>query len=412
MTKKGTDILDSLLKHKFFGVIVFLIVMWLIFQATFGIGYYPMKMLEQIILYIEGALLSVLPESMLRSLLIDGIIKGVGGVIVFLPNIIILFTLLSFIEETNYMSRVVYLMDRIMQPFGLNGRSFISLFMGLGCNVPAIIAANKIKNKNTRLISVFINPLIPCSSRFTVYVLFISAFFPKNPGLVLFILYSFSVILALTTSFIMKKTVFKNTHEPHDFIFPEYTLPSFKIIFRNMWFNAQLFLKKISGAILVASVIIWILSYFPSNYSMNNIEKSYISKVGKMIEPVIAPLGFDWKMGVSLLSGIAAKETITGTLSVLYQPEIHSTKEKNNFINNLHTQTYKDGSRAGKKVFTPLIAFSFIVFVSLYTPCIATLVTIKKTTNNNMLTALVVIYTLVLAWIFSFAIYQIGSIIL
>lgn len=412
MTTKYTSILDSVLKHKILGIVIFLILIWSIFQATFGLGYYPMLWIEKCILFIENLIAVNLSEGIFKSFLLDGIIKGVGGVIVFLPNIIILFTLLSLIEETNYMSRVVYIMDRVMKPFGLNGRSFISLFMGFGCNVPAIMAAQNIKNKNTRLITILINPLIPCSSRFTVYVLFIAAFFPKNPGFVLFAIYSFTVLVALTTAIIMNKLFYKKTHELHEFIFPDYKKPSIKKIIKNMWFNTTLFLKKIAGAVFVASIIIWVLSYFPNNNGKKDLEKSYISSIGKFIEPVISPLGFDWKMGVSLLSGIAAKETIVGTLSELYQTEIHSEKDNNSFIRNLHEQTYKDGDKTGQKVFSPLIAISFIVFISFYTPCIATITSVKKTTKSNALSIFVIFYTIFLAWIFSFAVYQIGSIII
>ena len=410
-TKKSfSNIIDAVLKHKVFGIIIFLIIIWLIFQATFGLGYYPMIWLEKLILLIESCISGHLTDSMFKSLLLDGIIKGVGGVVVFLPNIIILFTLLSFIEETNYMSRVVFIMDKIMKPFGLNGRSFISLFMGFGCNVPAIMSAQNIKNKNTRIITILINPLIPCSSRFTVYVLFISAFFANNPGTLLFAIYTLTVIIALLTSLILKKFFYKKTHELHNFNFPEYKIPSIKNVIKSMWFNAILFLKKISGAILIASIIIWFLSYFPHNNSKSNIEISYISKIGKIIEPVIEPLGFDWKMGVSILSGIAAKETIVGTLSELYQDEIHSNKEKNKFINKLHEQTYKSGKKTGKKIFTPLVALSFIVFISLYTPCVATLAAIRKTTGSLKLTMFVIIYTIAIAWLFSFITFQIGNI--
>jgi ferrous iron transport protein B len=398
VTQRITHILDSILLRKRFGIIIFVIIIFGIFQMTFGLGYYPMLWIESLISLIEKIINLNLPDSIFKSFLTDGILKGVGGVIIFLPNIIILFTLLSMIEETNYITRVVYIMDRIMHPFGLNGRSFVSLFMGFGCNVPAIMIADKIKNRNTRIITILINHLIPCSSRFTVYVLFISAFFPKRPGVVLFGVYAFTVTIALLTALVMKKFIFKKTHDIHDIQLNEYRLPSLKKMMKTMWFNTNLFLKKISGAVLVASIIIWFLSYFPKEARNNDLEKSYISVIGKAIEPVFRPLGFDWKMSTSLLTGVAAKETIVGTLSELYQAKPHENYDKSSFIRSLQQN----------RAISPLIAISFIVFVSLYTPCIATITIIRKTTKSNLMTLFIICYSFALAWIFSFAVYQIG----
>lgn len=407
MTNKVTDLLDSILLRKWFGIFIFLIIIWSIFQVTFGLGHYPMIWIQNLLDFIGTIVNNNLDDGFFKSFILDGILKGVGGVIVFLPNVIILFTLLSFIEDTNYMSRVVYIMDRIMKPFGLNGRSFISLFMGFGCNVPAIMIADKIRNKSTRLITILINPLIPCSSRFTVYVLFIAAFFPKRPGIVLFAIYSFTVIIALVTSLLLKRYVYKNTHEIHEFNFPDYKLPSFRNIIKTMWFNTNLFLRKISGAVLIASIVIWFLSYFPRSDSGNHSEQSYLSRIGKSIEPVFTPLGFDWRMSTSLLTGIAAKETIVGTLSQLYPANISAEPKK---VNNKEI-LQKHALIAGGKEFSSLIALSFIVFVSLYTPCVATLASIKRTTKSHSLTLFVIFYSFLLAWLFSFAVFQIGSLI-
>jgi ferrous iron transport protein B len=412
MTRRITDTLDSILLRKRFGIIIFLVIIWCIFQATFGLGHYPMVWIEYLIHFIEKIINMSMADGVIKSFLLEGILKGVGGVIVFLPNIIILFTLLSLIEETNYMMRVVYIMDRIMNPFGLNGRSFVSLFMGFGCNVPAIMIADKIKNRSTRLITILINPLIPCSSRFTVYVLFIAAFFPKRPGMVLFGVYAFSVIVALITALFMKKYIFRKTHDIHEIQLTDYRLPSFRRMMRTMWFNTTLFLKKISGAVLVTSIIIWFLSYYPRQEKTNDLEHSYISIIGKSIEPVFRPLGFDWKMSTSLLTGIAAKETIVGTLSELYQAKPHSDFDKGSFIKTLQNQKYIDENKTEHKVFSPLIALSFIVFVSLYTPCVATVSSVKKTTKSNLMSLFVIFYSFFLAWIFSFAVFQLGGLII
>ena len=401
--------IDKILTHKYFGVLIFIIVIWLIFQATFGLGYYPMIFIEDLVFYTEDFLITNMGNSMFKSLLINGLLKGIGGVIVFMPNIVILFSLLSLMEESGYMARITIVMDKILNPLGLNGKSFISLVMGLGCNVPAIMAAQKIENKNSRLITILINPLMSCSSRFTVYVLFISAFFPKNSGTVLFFIYFSSVIFAIFLALILKKYIFKKTKEPFKIGVPRLKIPSLKIILRNVWFNSRMFLRKISEAILIASVVIWILSYFPDNSNNENIEKSYIGAIGKFIEPVIKPLGFDWRMGISIITGIAAKETTTGTLSMLFQKEHKSGNDKQNFIENLRSQVYISGDRIGQKVFSPLVALSFMFFISIYTPCIATITTIRKTTRSNKLTLFVIGYTTILAWIVSFAIYNIGK---
>lgn len=406
---RAKERLDSILCHKIYGVIIFIAVIWLVFQATFGLGYYPMVWLTDLFFLLEDVLLRIIPDGAIKSLLVNGILKGVGGVIIFLPNIVILFSLLSLMEESGYMARVTLVMDRLMRPIGLNGKSFISLVMGFGCNVPAVIAAQNIENKNSRLITILINPLMSCSSRFTVYVLFISAFFPKNSGTVLFFIYFSSVIIAVLLSLILKKYIFKSTNEIYKSGLPVLRLPSVNRILKYMWFNSKLFLNKIAGAILIASVVIWLLSYFPNNSDNRNVEKSYIGMIGKFIEPAIAPLGFDWRMGISLISGVAAKETIVGTLSELYQQQHKEGDDKQNLISSLQSQTYLSGDKKGENVFNPLVALSFMFFVSIYTPCIATISTIRKTTGSRKWTYFVIAYTTVLAWLVSFAIYTIGS---
>lgn len=404
--------LDRVLTHKILGILIFIVVIWVIFEATFGLGYFPMIWLEKLVFLLEHLLNNIMPDNWLRSLVVTGILKGVGGVLIFLPNIVILFLLLSLMEESGYMARVTAVMDKVMRPLGLNGRSFISMVMGLGCNVPAIMAAQKIENKHSRLITTLVNPLMPCSSRFTVYVLLISAFFPDYSGSMLFLVYITSVIIAALLALLLKKFIFtKTSGHYHPDLMP-LKLPSIRRSFLSIWIYSKMFLKKIAGAILIASVVIWFLGYFPRGTAgETHIENSYLGKLGKAIEPVIAPLGFDWKMGIAIISGVAAKETVVGTLSELYQHEHQSGDDKNNLIRTLKTQRYISGEKAGQPIFTPLVALSFLFFISLYTPCIATITTIKKTTRSNKWTLFVIAYTTILAWLISFGIFQIGSLI-
>ncbi len=404
-----TGRIDKILSNKVLGIIIFIGVIWLVFQATFGLGHYPMIWLTDLFFLIEDFLMKVMPDSVFRSLLVNGILKGIGGVMIFMPNIIILFSLLSILEESGYMARVALVMDQIMRPLGMNGKSFMSLVMGFGCNVPAIMAAQSIENKNSRIITTLINPLMSCSSRFTVYVLFISAFFPEHPGTVLFFVYIASVVIAGLMALVLKKYIFKKTFEQFSTGLPAYRLPKLKKILRFMWHNAKMFINKIIGAILIASIIIWFLGYFPDNKDNKNIESSYLGMTGKFIEPAIAPLGFDWKMGISLISGIAAKETIVGLMSQLYQTEHLPGSDKQNLIESLRTQTYTIGPKKGQRIFNPVVALSFIFFVSLYTPCIATIASIHKTIKRRKWTVFVILYTTLLAWLVSFLIYNIGS---
>lgn len=402
--------IDKVITHKVWGVLIFIVVMWLVFQATFHLGYYPMLGIEKLVFLIQGFIETYMPGSMVKDLILSGILKGVGGVIVFLPNIVILFLLLAMMQESGYMARVSMVMDRVMKPLGLSGKSFISLIMGFGCNVPAIMAAQTIENKNSRLITILINPLMSCGSRFTVYVLLISAFFPDHPGTVLFFIYFTSVLFAIGISIFLKTFVLKKAREINLTYLPKYKLPSFKRIRKNIWYNSKLFLNKITGAILIASVIVWILMYFPISKDKHvQIENSYIGMLGRFIEPVIYPLGFDWRMGISMIAGIAAKETIVGTMSELYQHDASKENDKISLINSIKAQQYTDGKRKGQKVFSPLVALSFMFFISIYTPCVATCAAVGKTTKSKKWTVFVLVYTTTLAWLVSFAIYNIGS---
>ncbi|MFH0893466.1 MAG: ferrous iron transporter B [Bacteroidota bacterium] len=393
--------IDKLLMHRFWGLLIFFLLLFAIFETTFGLGYYPVLWIEKLVFYFENYLQNSIGDGFVKSLLLYGIVKGVGGVVVFLPNIIILYLLITIMEESGYMLRVSAVMDKALSRFGLNGKSFFSLVMGLGCTVPAIMAAQQIGDKKTRLVTILVNPLISCGSRFTVYVLFISLFFNKYSGLILFSIYMFSVILVALVALALKKYLLMPTHSTFTPVLIPLRVPSLKRIGRSIYNNSVLFLKKIIGAILISSIIIWLLMYFPSrDASHKDIEHSYIGMIGKGIQPAMAPLGFDWKMCVSLLTGIAAKETIVGTLNELYQ---------NPHANQAASLSADDDSIL-KNVFsiTPLQALSFMFFVSIYTPCIAVLTSIRKVSRSRKWTLFVILYTTMIAWIVAFGIFQAG----
>lgn len=459
--KTETEIIDTFLTHKIFGLPIFMFFMWLMFYSTFTFGEYPMTWIEQIISLISGWIEIYLPEGMFKDLVIDGIINGVGSVLVFLPNILILFFFISFMEDTGYMARVAFIMDRVMHKIGLHGRSFIPLLMGFGCNVPAIMATRTIESRNDRILTILINPFMSCSARLPVYILIIGAIFPNNPGSILFLIYGSGILLAAFIAIIFKKVIFKSQEAPFVMELPPYRLPTLKAILKNMWFKGSQYLKKMGGIILIAVILIWAAGYFPlhtdrmnafddqifdTEYSykiqiasldqstqeeliaakmteMNQsiqqieiekssyrLENSYIGKLGKMVEPVIRPLGFDWKMGVSLITGAAAKEIVVSTMGVLYQTNdanvsSQSLKEK------LQNHKHQEGLKKGQTVFTPVVALAFLVFVLIYFPCVAVVAAVKKETGGWKWATFLAVYTTALAYILSFMVYQIGSLL-
>lgn len=434
--------LDKVLTNKYLGFPIFIFFMWLMFQATFTLGEYPMIGIEWLVGELGSFVNNVMPDGMLKDLLTGGIIDGVGGVIVFLPNILILFFFISFMEDSGYMARASFIMDKLMHKMGLHGKSFIPMLMGFGCSVPAIMATRTLENRKDRILTMLAVPFMSCSARLPVYVLLISAFFSAYQGLVLFSIYLIGVILAIVTALLVKKIVFKGDDAPFVMELPPYRIPTLKNTTIHMWHKAVLYLKKMGGVILVASVIIWAMSYFPLHveYSTNydqqleevkidesmshsikeakiadiefmqqseKLEKSYIGQLGHFIEPVLRPLGFDWKIGVSIIAGLAAKEIVVSTMGVLYQ----SADEDDEYMglqNKLKEQTYTSGDKKGQKVYTPLVAYGFMIFVLLYFPCIAAVVAIRREASLKW-AVFVVFYTTLLAWVVSFAIYQVGS---
>ena len=435
--------LDDLLTHRFLGFPIFLFFMWLMFQATFTLGSYPMGWINTGVELLSDWLQSTMSPGALRDLLVDGIIGGVGGVIVFLPNILILFFFISLMEDTGYMARASFIMDKLMHKIGLHGKSFIPLVMGFGCNVPAIMATRTLDNKKDRILTMIITPFMSCSARLPVYVLLISAIFPANQGFVLFSIYLIGIVLAIVTALIMKKIVFAKKEVPFVMELPPYRIPTLKNTSLHMWHKGQQYLKKMGNVILLASILIWALGYFPRHIAyttdydskiqqaqLNNglkpdqkekvirqlevskeserQEKSYIGQLGHAIEPVISPLGFDWKMGVSIITGLAAKEIVVSSMGILYQADLKADENSNSLKDELRAQTHNSGALRGQKVFTPLVSFAFMLFVLIYFPCVAVIAAIKKESSWGW-AIFTMVYTTAIAWLVAFATYQIGS---
>lgn len=435
--------LDDLLTHRFWGFPIFLFFMWLMFQATFTLGSYPMDWIDAGVGLFSKWVSGVMPEGALKDLLVDGIIGGVGGVIVFLPNILILFFFISLMEDTGYMARASFIMDKLMHKIGLHGKSFIPLIMGFGCNVPAIMATRTLENRKDRILTMIITPFMSCSARLPVYVLLISAVFPKNQGLVLFAIYFTGILLAVLTALVMKKVAFAKKEVPFVMELPPYRIPTFRNTSMHMWHKGQQYLKKMGNVILVASIIIWALGYFPKNIqyskdydaeiatiSQNTTlneeeraslishvevekeserqEKSYIGRMGHAIEPVISPLGYDWKMGVSIITGLAAKEIVVSTMGILYQADGHADETSETLQHKIVEQKHNTGTLKGQQVFTPLVSIGFMLFVLIYFPCVAVIAAIRKEANWGW-AIFTMVYTTGLAWVIAFLVYQIGS---
>jgi len=435
--KRKTNIIDKYLTNRYLGIPIFIFFMWLTFFTTFKLGGYPKHWLELGTGMLAELISNILPSGVVRDFLVEGIIGGVGGVIVFLPNIIILFLFISLMEDTGYMARAVFIMDKLMHKIGLHGKSFIPLFMGFGCNVPAIMATRIIESRRDRLITMLITPFMSCSAKLPVYILLISAFFAKNQGSVLFLLYLLGVLFAILTSLILKRVFFKSVDIPFVMELPPYRIPTARSIVKHVFFSTGLYLRKIGGVILLASIIIWILSNFPrttayskdytdeitkvenaqmlvgeTNESIGKLlleqkseeqSNSFLGRIGHSIEPVMRPLGFDWRLSVSIISGLAAKEVVVSTLGVIFQAD--NSKGKASLVEKIQTQ--KDSS--GKTVFSPLIAFSFMLFILTYFPCIGVVAAISRESGSWKWAAFTVVYTTAIAWILSFTVYQVGS---
>lgn len=407
---KRTSRIDSIVTHKYWGYPIFLLFLFIMFQGTFTLGQYPMDLINAGVAWLGNFVQNAMSEGSLRDLLVNGVIGGVGGVIVFLPNILLLYFFISLMEDTGYMARAAFIMDKIMHKMGLHGKSFIPLIMGFGCNVPAILATRTIENRNARMITILINPLMSCSARLPVYLLLAGAFFPNNAGLVLFGIYMTGITLAVLLSRLFKRYLFKKDETPFVMELPPYRIPSLKSMFSHTWEKGEQYLKKMGTIILIGSIIIWFLGYYPrpettvhstSAERMEQQSNSYIGQIGHFIQPVIAPLGFDWKIGVSLLSGVAAKEIVVSTLSVLY------TGDPDGDIASLTERLKSEVKPNGEPSFTPVVALGLMLFVLIYFPCLATIVAIKNETKSWGWALFAAGYSLVLAWLMAFAVFQI-----
>lgn len=399
-TEMFTRIVDSIVTHKIWGFPIFFVFLYLMFECTFVFGEYPKGWIEWLVEQIASLAETFMPAGPLKDLIVDGIIGGVGGVIVFLPNILLLYIFISFMEDSGYMARAAFIMDKIMHKMGLHGKSFIPLIMGFGCNVPAIMASRIIESRKSRLVTILINPLISCSARLPIYLVMIGAFFPSKASLVLLSIYVTGILLAVLMARIFSRFIVRGDDAPFVMELPPYRMPTAKSVLRHTWEKGAQYLKKMGGIIMIASVIIWFLGYYPNHDAYSTTaeqqENSYVGQIGKAIEPVIEPLGFDWKMGIGILSGIGAKELVVSTLGVLYTND----------------DDIESVDLADRIPITPLVAYGYMLFVLIYFPCIATVAAIKNESGSWKWAAFTICYTTLLAWIVAFLVHQVGGIFL
>ena len=433
--------IDRLMTHPRLALPIFAAILFVVFYTTFTLGAYPMDWIDAGVGWLSDGLRTIMPDGMLKDLLIDGIISGTGSVLVFLPNILILFFFISLLEGTGYMARAAFIMDKVMHSFGLHGRSFIPMIMGFGCNVPAILATRTLRNRGDRLLTMLIIPFMSCSARLPVYILIISAFFEKFQALILIGIYAFGIILAFITAQIFNRILFRNKETPFVMELPAYRFPTFRNIVFHMWDKTRHYLKKIGTVILIGVVIIWALEYFPRNtektphflaeietieqselsadekeelkeevflaMESDRLVNSYIGRLGKVMQPVMSPLGFDWKMSIALLAGLPAKEIIISTMGVLYQSDVDESTV--NLQKKLQDETHTQGKLAGQKVFNTASALAFLVFILIYFPCIGVVATIKNESGSWKWGTFSVLYTTSLAWIMALITYQLFS---
>lgn len=396
-TEMFTRIVDSIVTHKIWGFPIFFVFLYLMFECTFVFGEYPKGWIEWIVAQIASLAENFMPAGPVKDLIVDGIIGGVGGVIVFLPNILLLYIFISFMEDSGYMARAAFIMDKIMHKMGLHGKSFIPLIMGFGCNVPAIMASRIIESRKSRLVTILINPLISCSARLPIYLVMIGAFFPSKASLVLLSIYVIGILLAVLMARIFSRFIVKGDDAPFVMELPPYRMPTLKSVLRHTWEKGAQYLKKMGGVIMVASIIIWFLGYYPNHNAYSTTaeqqENSYIGQIGKAIEPAIESLGFDWKMGIGLLSGIGAKELIVSSLGVLYTND-----------DDINSVDLSD-----RIPITPLVAYGYMLFILIYFPCVATVAAIKNESGSWKWAAFTICYTTLLAWVVAFLVHQVGS---
>lgn len=408
---RTTRLLDSLATNKLLGFPIFLLIMFFIFWATFVIGQYPMEWIETAVEWLSDMVNKLMPEGPLKDLVADGIIGGVGGVIVFLPNILILYFCISFMEDSGYMARAAFIMDKVMHRIGLHGKSFIPLVMGFGCNVPAILSSRAIESRSSRVITILINPFMSCSARLPVYILMVGTFFAASAPFVLMGLYVGGIVVAVITARLLRKFLFKKDETPFVMELPPYRMPTMKASLSHTWAKGKQYLKKMGGIILVASVLVWALNYFPLNRdtapvadtsAIDTSRDSYLEMAGKTINPVMEPIGFHWRASVAALAGVPAKEIVVSTLGVLYTDDEAVSDAR------LGARLEQPDPATGKPDFTQPSALAFLVFILLYCPCFATIVAICRETGSPRYGLFSIIYNTAVAWIVAFAVYRIA----
>lgn len=409
-TYQLTHRLDSIITNKLLGFPIFIALMWLMFEATFSLGQYPKDWIETGVAWLGQTISTYFPDGPIKDMLVDGVIGGVGAVIVFLPQILILYFFISYMEDSGYMSRAAFIMDKLMHKMGLHGKSFIPLIVGFGCNVPAVMATRTIESRKSRLITMLILPMMSCSARLPVYIMIVGTFFSaRYQSTMMMSLYLIGILMAVFLGWLFSKFAIKGEDTPFVMELPPYRLPTWKAITRHTWEKGKLYLKKMGGIILVASIIVWALGYFPHNQHLSKAEQqeqSYIGRIGKAMEPAFMAQGFSWKLDVGIVAGVGAKEIVASTIGVLYSPEegvgedgaASNEPEK---YSQLRKQMTADG-------ITPLTAYSFLLFVLLYFPCVAVIAAIKGETGSWKWALFSAGYTTLLAWIVSAAFYQIG----
>ena len=410
-TYRTTHLIDRVLSNKYAGFPIFFLLLFLMFDTTFVLGQYPMDWIEQAVGWLGEFVGATMPEGPLRSMLVDGVIGGVGSVIVFLPQILILYFFISLMEDSGYMARAAFIMDKLMHKMGLHGKSFIPLVMGFGCNVPAVMATRTIESRRSRLITMMIIPFMSCSARLPIYIMIVGTFFSlQYRSWVMLSLYVVGILMSVVVSKVFSTFVIRGEDTPFVMELPPYRWPTPKAIWRHTWEKGKEYLKKMGGIILVASIIVWALGYFPHNEALSQQEQqeqSYIGRMGKAVEPIFSPQGFNWKLDVSLIAGVGAKEIVASTIGVLYSGD-DSFGDEDSFSDDTERYTHLR-QLMGKEGITPLIAYAYLIFILLYFPCIATIAAIKNETGSWRWASFAACYTTVVAWIISMMVYQIGS---
>ncbi|MBD5331272.1 MAG: ferrous iron transport protein B [Bacteroides sp.] len=420
-TNSTTHVIDAFVTNKLFGFPIFILIMFAIFWATFEIGAYPMDWIETLVGWLAGFVQSVMPDGPLKDLIADGIIGGVGGVIVFLPNILILYFCISFMEDSGYMARAAFIMDKLMHRIGLHGKSFIPLVMGFGCNVPAIMSARSIESRSSRIITVLINPFMSCTARLPVYVLLVGTFFEAHAALVFLGLYILGILVAMATARLLRRFLFKEDVTPFVMELPPYRIPTLKASLRHMWSKGEQYLRKMGGVILVASIIVWALNYFPlhdedstavsvettdgvamitDDSTIDPSSDSYLEMAGKFVNPIMEPIGLHWRATVAVLAGVPAKEIVVSTLGVLYTGDEEATDAS------LSARLTAINPATGTADFSSASALAFMIFILLYCPCIATVTAIVRETGKWQYGAFSVVYNTLVAWALAFCAYR------